>query len=74
MPRKRFAGLDEIARGLKQFLFAERVHAIVKRADAGQNHRSRITNLIWPLRDAHICADFDQRLMDAGQITGTVIE
>src|ERR1035441_10353886 len=36
---ERFAGLDEVARGLEQFLFAQGIDAIVERADAGQHHR-----------------------------------
>ena len=43
---KRFAGLDEIARGFEQFLFAQGVDAIVERADAGQHHRAGIADLI----------------------------
>jgi len=71
---KRFAGLDEFACGFEQFLFAQRVDAIVERADAGQNHRAGIADFVWPLHDAHVRADFEQRFVDAAQIAGAVVE
>jgi len=71
---KRFAGLDEIARGLEQFLFAQRVDAIVERADAGQDHRRRIADFARRLRNAHVRADLEQRFVDAAQVAGAVVE
>ena len=71
---KRFAGLDEIARGFEQFLFAQRVDAIVERADAGQHHAARIADFVGLLHDAHVRADLEQRFVDAAQVAGAVIE
>ena len=71
---KRFAGRDEIFRGLEQFLFAERVDAIVKRADAGQHEAARITDFFGVLHEPHVRANLEQRLMDTAQIAGAVIE
>ena len=71
---KRFAGLDEFARGFKQFLFAQRVDAVVKRADAGKHEAARIADLTGMLHEADVRADFEQGFMDAAQIAGTVIK
>ena len=71
---ERFAGLDEIARGFEQFLFAQRIDAVVERADAGQHHRPRIADLLGRFRDAHVRAGLEQRLLRAAQVAGAVIE
>ena len=71
---KRFAGLDEIFRGVEQFLFAQRVDAIVERADAGQHQAARVADFIGPLHEPHVRADLEQRFVDAAQIAGTVIK
>ena len=71
---ERFAGFDEFARGFEQFLFAQCVDAIVECADAGQHHRPRIADFIRRLHDAHVRADLEQRLVDAAQVAGAVIE
>ena len=71
---ERFAGLDEIARGFEQFLFAEGVDAIVERADAGQHHRPRVADFRRRLHDAHVRADLEQRLLRAAQVAGAVIK
>jgi hypothetical protein len=71
---ERFAGLDEIARGFEQFLFAQRVDAIVERADAGQHHRAGVADFVGRLHDAHVRADLEQRFVDAAQIAGAVVE
>jgi hypothetical protein len=71
---KRFAGLDEIARGFEQFLFAQRIDAIVERADAGQNHRAGVADFFRRFGHAHVRADFEQRPLRAAQIAGAVIK
>ena len=62
---KRFAGLNEIARGFEQMLFAQRVDAIVERTDAWQNHRAGVADFARRLRDTHVRADLEQRFVDA---------
>ena len=73
---KRFAGLDEIARGFKQFLFcaAALMSQSSNAPDAGQNHRVSVADLARRLRDAHVRADLEQRFVDAGQVAGAVVE
>src|SRR5262245_15772823 len=70
---KRFAGLDELTGGFKQFLFTQRVDAIVEGAYAGQNHASRVADFLRPLNDAHLRSDFQQCLVNAAQVAGSVI-
>ena len=71
---KRFAGLDEIARGFEQVLLAQRVDAIIERADAGQYHRPRIADFAWRPCNAHVRADLEQRFVDTAQIAGAVVQ
>ena len=40
----------------------------------GSTTRARVGHFVRPLHDAHVRADFEQRLVDAAQIAGTVIE
>ena len=71
---ERFAGLDEIARGFEQFLFAQSVDAVVERAHARQHDGRRVTHLGGALCQAHVRADLEQRLVDAAQVARTVIK
>ena len=71
---ERPARLDELARGLQQFLLSQGMDAIVKRAHAGQHDRARVVHPFGPLHDAHVRADLEQRLVDAAQVAGAVIE
>ena len=71
---KRFAGLDEIARGFEQLLLAESVDAIVERANAGQHDGLRAAHPFRVLHDLHVCTDLEQRLVDAAQVARTVIK
>ena len=74
MPRNGLPDWMKRARRFEQFLFAQGVDAIVERADAGQHHRPRIADLLRRLHDAHVRADLEQRLMDAAQVAGAVVE
>ncbi len=71
---KGFASLDEIARCLEQFLFTQRIDAIIERADAGQNHRARIADFVRRLRNTHVRANLEQRFVNAAQVAGAVVE
>ena len=69
-----FAGTDEIARGFKQFLFAEGIDAIVEGADAGEHKAGGIADLAGMLHEADGSADLEQRFVDAAQVSGAVIK
>ena len=69
-----FAGADEIARGLEQFLFAEGVDAIVEGADAREDESGGIADFIGMLDEADGGTDLEERLVDAAQVSGAVIE
>jgi len=71
--RKRPAGLNEIFHTLKQFLFLHRIDAIVERANAGQNNRARVIHAFRIAHDAHVRANFEQRLLHAAQISRVII-
>src|SRR6185369_11228938 len=55
-------------------LLFERVDAIVERAYAGKNHGFGIGHFVRLLRDPHFSANLQQRLVDAAQVSGTIIE
>ena len=70
---ERTAGLDELARGLQQRLLVERLDAIVERADARQHDGPRVGHFLGLPGDAHVCPDLEQRLVDAAQVAGAVV-
>src|SRR5260221_9269245 len=70
---KRAAGADEFARGFEHFLFLKGVDAVVECADTGQHHGLRIGQFTGLAHDTNFSADLQQRLLDAAQVAGAVI-
>ena len=72
--QKGFAGVDEVAGGFEQFLFAERVDAIVEGADAGQDQAAGVADFFRFLDQTDVGTHLEQRFVDAAQVAGTVIK
>ncbi len=71
---KWFAGVDEVAGGFQQFLFAEGVDAVIEGADAGQDQAAGVADLFRFLHQADVGTHLEQRFVDAAQVAGTVIK
>jgi hypothetical protein len=72
--QERTAGLDKFTRRFQQFLFAQRIDAVIESPDAGQHKATGIADLFGMLHQADLRADFEQRFVDAAQIAGAIIE
>lgn len=72
--QEKLAALDVLLRRAEQFLFAHGIDAIIERADAGQDHGAGVADLFGRFGDAHVGADLKERLVDAAQVAGAVIE
>ena len=71
---ERFAGLDKFLGGTEQVLFAQGMDAIIERADPRQHEAAGIADLAGMLDQAHVGTHFQQRFMDAAQVSRTVIK
>ena len=59
---------------LKQSLAVERVDAIVECADTRQYHAMAIANLFRSFDEDNIRSNFEQRFMNAAQVSGAIID
>ncbi len=72
--QERSAGMDEVAARFEQFLFAQRVQAVIKRADARQHSGARLLQAGRFGHQPHIRVQETECLMNAAEVSGTVIQ